>query len=146
MNKVFRLRANTDGSLTLLQTINSNNAYDCAFSPDGQEMFVARHISGGIDRFNYNASTGSWVFSTTVATDSLAGFATYVPAACPADLSGEGFVDDSDFVVFVQAYNILDCLDAAMPLGCPADFNLDGVVDDADFVIFIAAYNELICS
>jgi 6-phosphogluconolactonase (cycloisomerase 2 family) len=144
--KVFRLRANADGSLTQLQTISSANAIDCAFSPDGQEMFVSRHITGGIDRFNYNAGTDTWVYSSTVPTDSLGGFATYVPAICPADLTGEGFVDDSDFQVFVQAYNILDCADEAMPQGCPADFNLDGFVDDSDFQIFVIAYNELVCS
>lgn len=144
--KVFRLRVNADGSLTQLQSINSANAIDCAFSPDGEEMFVAKHITGGIDRFNYSADTDTWVYSSTVATDSLGGFATYVPAICPADLTGEGFVDDSDFQVFAQAYNILDCADGSMPQGCPADLNLDGFVDDADFVIFVIAYNELICS
>jgi 6-phosphogluconolactonase (cycloisomerase 2 family) len=144
--KVFRLRVNADGSLTQLQTITSTNAIDCAFSPDGQEMFVAKHVTGGIDRFNYNPGTDTWVYSSTVPTDSLGGFATYVPAICPADLTGEGFVDDSDFQVFAQAYNILDCADGSMPLGCPADFNIDGFVDDNDFVIFVIAYNELVCS
>jgi hypothetical protein len=144
--KVFRLRVNADGSLTQLQTITSTNAIDCAFSPDGQEMFVAKHVSGGIDRFNYSPGTDTWVYSSTVPTDSLGGFATYVPAICPADLTGEGFVDDSDFQVFVQAYNILDCADGSMPLGCPADLNLDGFVDDLDFQIFVLAYNELVCS
>ena len=144
--KVFRLGVNPDGSLTQLQTITSANAIDCAFSPDGQEMFVAKHISGGIDRFNYVDATDSWSYSSTVATDSLGSFATYVPAICPEDLTGEGFVDDSDFQVFVQAYNILDCADGAMALGCPADFNLDGLVDDLDFQLFVIAYNELVCS
>ncbi|MFO0859764.1 MAG: hypothetical protein U0570_04345 [Phycisphaerales bacterium] len=146
-SKVHRLRVNADGSLTQLGAITSTHAIDCAFSPAGTEMFVSRHIDGGIDRFNYNAGTDSWVYSSTIATaESLGGFAAYVPAACPADLTGEGFVDDSDFVIFAQAYNLLDCEDPMMPLGCPADFNLDGFVDDADFVIFVTAYNELVCS
>jgi len=66
-------------------------------------------------------------------------------APCPGDLNDDGFVDDSDFVVFASAYNILDCADPSMPAGCPADLNSDGFVDDADFVIFAAAYNELLC-
>lgn len=66
-------------------------------------------------------------------------------AACPGDLNGDTFVDDSDFVIFAPAYDILDCADPAMPAGCPADLNADGVVDDLDFVIFAAAYNDLIC-
>jgi hypothetical protein len=145
-SKVFRLQINADGSLTELPSINSVNAIDCAFSPDGREMFVARHNSGGIDRFNYVDATDSWSYSSTIPTASLGGFAAYVPAACPADLTGEGFVDDSDFQVFVQAYNILDCADSSMPLGCPADLNLDGFVDDLDFQVFVLAYNELVCS
>ena len=145
-NKVYRLRVNADGSLTLLQSISSTNAIDCAFSPDGKEMFVSRHISGGIDRFNYVSATDTWAYSSTIPTDSLSGLATYVPAACPSDLTGEGFVDDSDFQVFAQAYNTLDCADPSMPLGCPADLNLDGFVDDLDFQVFVMAYNELICS
>jgi len=64
---------------------------------------------------------------------------------CVGDLNADGFVDDSDFVIFANAYNILDCADPLMRPGCPADFNGDGFVDDADFVLFVAAYNELVC-
>lgn len=63
---------------------------------------------------------------------------------CPGDLNLDGFVNDSDFVVFVEAYNLLVC-DLAMPTGCPADLNDDDVVDDADFVLFVSAYNTLLC-
>ncbi|MBX3387955.1 MAG: alpha amylase C-terminal domain-containing protein [Phycisphaeraceae bacterium] len=65
--------------------------------------------------------------------------------ACPADFNADNLVDDSDFVVFLNAYNILDCADPSMPANCPADLTADGVVDDADFVDFLAAYNELLC-
>lgn len=64
---------------------------------------------------------------------------------CQGDLNSDGFVDDADFVIFVAAYNILDCADSGMPSGCPADFNADGFVDDSDFVLFVSAYNELVC-
>lgn len=67
------------------------------------------------------------------------------PGGCVGDLNSDGFVDDADFVIFAEAYNLLDCLDPLMPAGCPADLNGDGYVDDADFVIFAAAYNELLC-
>jgi hypothetical protein len=66
-------------------------------------------------------------------------------SACLGDLNNDGFVDDSDFVGFAAAYNLLDCSDATMPTNCPADFNGDDFIDDADFVIFAAAYNELVC-
>ncbi|HEX8876147.1 MAG TPA: hypothetical protein VF777_05315 [Phycisphaerales bacterium] len=62
---------------------------------------------------------------------------------CPSDLSADDFVDDSDFVLFAEAYNNLLCPD--LPAFCDADLNDDGFVDDADFVLFAAAYNELLC-
>ncbi|MBY0113064.1 MAG: hypothetical protein K2Y21_09595 [Phycisphaerales bacterium] len=64
---------------------------------------------------------------------------------CIGDLNNDGFVDDSDFVLFASAYNLLVCSDPAMPYPCPADFNSDGGVDDTDFVAFASAYNDLIC-
>lgn len=67
-------------------------------------------------------------------------------SSCPGDLNNDGFVDDSDFVQFSGAYDILDCADPAMAPGCPADFNGDGFVDDSDFVVFAEAYNELLCA
>ncbi|MBS0190761.1 MAG: hypothetical protein U0573_02570 [Phycisphaerales bacterium] len=67
------------------------------------------------------------------------------PPSCPADLNHDSQVDDSDFVVFLFSYNILDCADPEIPAGCPSDLNHDGIVEDADFVIFLAAYNELLC-
>jgi hypothetical protein len=65
--------------------------------------------------------------------------------ACTGDLNGDQQVDDSDFVIFAVAYNVLDCADGAMPPGCPADFNDDQFVDDSDFVLFASAYDALLC-
>ncbi|MBX3388012.1 MAG: hypothetical protein KF691_01010 [Phycisphaeraceae bacterium] len=60
---------------------------------------------------------------------------------CGGDLNRDGFVEDADFVIFVGAYDQLQC-----PAGpCPADLNVDGFVDDLDFVVFVTQYNELIC-
>lgn len=64
---------------------------------------------------------------------------------CAGDLTADRIVDDSDFVLFANAYNLLDCADPAMAFGCAADLSLDGFVDDTDFVLFAAAYNELVC-
>ncbi|MGH7245005.1 MAG: hypothetical protein ACREJD_16440 [Phycisphaerales bacterium] len=69
----------------------------------------------------------------------------FTATSCPSDLNNDGVVDDADFVVFVHAYNILDCADPAMPSGCPADLNGDAVVDDGDFQVFVVAYDELVC-
>ncbi|MBL8875972.1 MAG: hypothetical protein JNM86_09280 [Phycisphaerae bacterium] len=69
--------------------------------------------------------------------------ATLVP--CQSDLTCDNVVDDDDFVVFVAAYNLLDCADPAMAADCPADLNGDAFVDDSDFVLFVGSYNELGC-
>ncbi|HEX8878062.1 MAG TPA: hypothetical protein VF777_15040 [Phycisphaerales bacterium] len=72
-------------------------------------------------------------------------FAFTARAFCPWDLNNDGAVDDGDFLVFVLAYNTLDCADAGMPEGCPADFNFDRAVDDLDFQAFVGPYNTLVC-
>jgi len=64
---------------------------------------------------------------------------------CPADLNLDNQVDDTDFVLFAQAYDLLDCFDPAMPVGCSADFNGDGFVSDPDFVLFAHAYDVFVC-
>jgi len=64
---------------------------------------------------------------------------------CLADIDCSEQVDDADFVLFVNGYDLLDCQDPAMQIACPSDFNKDGFVDDADFVIFVGAYDELVC-
>ncbi len=90
--------------------------------------------------------TGHYLFSTFSIGNQVivvSGFS--AGANCPGDLNHDALVDDSDFVVFAQAYNLLDCADPAMPAGCPADLNHDQVVDDADFVLFAVAYNKLVC-
>lgn len=68
-------------------------------------------------------------------------------AGCPnvcsmADFNGDGLVDDSDFVLFADAYNAL-VVPAANVL---SDLNADAFVDDADFSQFSTAYDTLICS
>ncbi|MBY0113096.1 MAG: hypothetical protein K2Y21_09755 [Phycisphaerales bacterium] len=64
---------------------------------------------------------------------------------CEADLNDDRNVDDTDFVSFATAYNVLDCAAAAMPSACPSDLNHDNFVDDSDFVLFAAAYDALGC-
>ncbi|HEX8877305.1 MAG TPA: hypothetical protein VF777_11180 [Phycisphaerales bacterium] len=74
------------------------------------------------------------------------GFTVGIPgAACSADFNNDTIVDDSDFVIFAAAYNILDCLDPTMPARCPADLNGDSTVEDLDFQLFVVAYNDVLC-
>lgn len=66
---------------------------------------------------------------------------------CPGDINNDSLVDDSDFSIFVVAYNDLLCpmLPSGYPAGCPADLNGDGMVDDSDFAIFVSGYDALLC-
>jgi len=60
------------------------------------------------------------------------------------DINTDGQVDDADFLLFLDQYNLMLCADPLMPDACSADFNQDGFVDDADFTIFIPAYNAML--
>ena len=107
--------------------------------PDGN---IVLHIS------NANANdvgTFTAVLTTTCGSVGTAPTALTLQTCCPGDLNADTIVDDADFVIFAEAYNLLDCADPAMPMGCPADLNADLVVDDADFVLFASAYDALLC-
>lgn len=99
----------------------------------------SRHVQYGF------YTVGPCVWFTDASLFGSVVISTATASACVGDLNGDTFVDDSDFVLFASAYNLLDCADPTMPAGCPADFNSDGFVDDSDFVLFAAAYNELVC-
>jgi hypothetical protein len=96
--------------------------------------------NGKRDLSDPNAVSGENTLNAVVAR-----FAFTDDAFCPWDLNNDGVVNDDDFQIFVLAYNILDCADAAMPLGCPGDFTFDRVVNDDDFLPFVQAYNDLLC-
>ena len=64
---------------------------------------------------------------------------------CPGDLNFDHSVDESDFQIFLLAYQIMICSDPTMPFACPADLNDDTIVDDADFIVFGQAYDALNC-
>lgn len=83
--------------------------------------------------------------SNTDGTANFPGFLTVNTRSCPADLNGDSQVDNTDFVIFADAYSIFDCADVLMPITCPSDLTADGQVDNADFTIFANAYSEFLC-
>lgn len=120
--------------------------FDTGFAASGEDQAVAiieaGPSGGGVD------STFSTFQSSSAPGHANAiykPFTANVALTCRADLNNDGYVDDSDFVIFVYSYNILDCTDFNMPYNCPADLNSDAVVDDTDFVFFASAYNALLC-
>ncbi|MBX3380018.1 MAG: hypothetical protein KF805_07970 [Phycisphaeraceae bacterium] len=112
-------------------------------TPNTSHATLSQFGWGGISNIYFNgAPVGGSTISSGTGIDWTQPI---VGTPCAGDLNNDGFVEDSDFVIFLAAYNILDCADPSMPAGCPADFNNDNFVDDADFVIFVAAYNNLLC-
>ncbi len=65
-------------------------------------------------------------------------------AHCDGDFNLDFLVDDGDFSMFVQSYDMLDCA-TIFPHACSSDLDGNGVVDDADFVLFVSAYDALLC-
>jgi hypothetical protein len=71
VNKVYRLSIDSSDHLTLKDSFaTSDGPYGVAFSPDGQEMFIAAgywttdaHL---IDRYQYNSLADSWAATTQV--------------------------------------------------------------------------------
>jgi hypothetical protein len=118
------------------------------FSSTWESVATTAPTSGGM----LFEDTGTLYVGATVPNTSnakpsvnLSRLACQSPPVCPGDLNGDTIVDDADFVLFADAYNLLDCLDPLMPVGCPSDLNSDQFVDDADFVLFADAYNALLC-
>jgi len=62
-------------------------------------------------------------------------------SVCYADFNCDGLVEDSDFELFVIAYNEL----IVPPAEPRFDQNEDGFVDDLDFQLFIDVYNRCDC-
>ncbi|MBX3379953.1 MAG: immunoglobulin domain-containing protein [Phycisphaeraceae bacterium] len=97
---------------------------------------------------NIHVGTGSNVLSFAARVSNTCGESSSATAhisVCAADFNCDSVVEDSDFVDFADAYDLLVCDDPSMATGCPADMNGDFVVDDADFIMFAAAYDRLLC-
>jgi len=74
VNKVYRLTIGASDDLTLKDSIAADGAIAVAFSPDGNEMFTAAHLTSEfIDRFSLNAADDAWTSTTKVMTTSSLG-------------------------------------------------------------------------
>lgn len=105
-----------------------------------QGFFRVKALDGSSISSIRFANNRAGIFGDGIAFDHLT-----LGGRCLQDLNNDELVDDADFVIFVNQYNILDCADPSMPLGCAADLNQDGLVDDSDFVRFVEGYNVLLC-
>lgn len=146
---VSRMGATLDDTTTFVDDRETPELIDDLVIPNWWK-WQGREFNGVLAILNLNVADGTaGTNNAAVTAADLAQFDIEFPglcaAPCPGDFNADQMVDDTDFVVFAQAYNILDCADPTMPAGCAADLNSDGVVDDSDFVIFAAAYNALLC-
>lgn len=95
-----------------------------AFDPVRQRIIM---FGGQVPGPNYSLATVNEMFEFVADA-----------APCTGDLNGDGLVDDSDFVLFADAYDAL-----YDPVG---NFEIDNCnTDDRDFVIFARAYDALLC-
>jgi hypothetical protein len=119
-------------------------------SPGGSTRFIAhdsRAAICSIENFGgMGAVTSHWEHRCVI-TNGCGTIASHQMTftVCAADFSCDGFVDDTDFVLFATAYDILVCPDPSKPASCPTDINGDGQVDDIDFVLFASAYDLFSC-
>lgn len=88
-------------------------------------------VFAGQSNWDYRIEDTEFTESFTVTVRS-----SFPPAVgCIADVTGDGIVDGSDFVSFINSFAAGD------PLVDPtADVNLDNVIDGGDFVLFINAF------
>lgn len=74
-NQVYRFTFNASGVPVANGSIPCTSPICCTFSPDGEEMFVARHYAGGMQRFLRSAATNTWTPSTILAGPAAGGIA-----------------------------------------------------------------------
>jgi 6-phosphogluconolactonase (cycloisomerase 2 family) len=75
---VHRFGFDAGGNPVAQGTVAVPGAVAIAFSPDRDEMFVARHAVGGFQRFRHDAPTDSWIATTLQTGPSAGGIATTV--------------------------------------------------------------------
>lgn len=144
-NGVTRVAITTNANAEIYSTAVNSDAIGVSIPADTMLPATGYRLKLTFSGQLSQPSTGFPGATATVAFDRQTIYAFTTRAACGADLTGDEFVDDSDFVVFADAYTLLICSDPAMPVGCPADLAKDGQVDDSDFVLFATAYEALVC-
>ncbi|MFO0860530.1 MAG: transglutaminase domain-containing protein [Phycisphaerales bacterium] len=126
-------------------TLSPLGSLDSGGTPEVVELgSVAQGASVSVSRGYVAAGPGDGALAADVESNETMPWSAQegvVVSGCPADLSNDGLVDDDDFVLFAEAYDLLT-VPPAEPL---CDFNGDLVVNDADFGVFAQAYDALIC-
>lgn len=77
-NAVYRFTFDASGAPVPHGSVPTTSAISCAFSPDGEEMFVGRHYAGGFQRLLHVPATDGWTPTTIHTGPSVGGIATTV--------------------------------------------------------------------
>lgn len=88
-------------------------------------------------RLNVTTAQGPFTINYTVKMGPTSNICVAPAAYCAGDFNDDGFIDDTDFVLFAAAYDQLNT--------GAGDLNFDTFTDDTDFVLFAVAYNALVC-
>jgi hypothetical protein len=127
-------------AITYFDPTQTSLSYDPDFLPPGEDMAFALYYTA-----RQQVSSAGFLGATSLEAYDRATVLTFTTlsttSSCPADFTGDTFVDDSDFVIFAAAYEQF----TVPPADQAADLTLDGFVDDSDFVLFAQAYEEFVC-
>jgi hypothetical protein len=88
-------------------------------------------------RVNVTTAQGPFTINYTVKMGPTTNICAAPSSYCAGDFNDDGFIDDTDFVLFAIAYDQLN--------SGGGDLDFDTLTDDADFVLFATAYDALVC-
>lgn len=111
-----------------------NNQNGSALPAD--QYYLVTTLGDGLffaNRWGARSTRGSSLTATITINSDNRGPST----TCPADFNGDLAVDNTDFTIFVKAYNNFSDL--------AGDLNLDTFTDASDFGLFATAFNDFLC-
>lgn len=135
---VYRFQFDVGGVPQPNGAVPTPSPIDVAFSPDGQEMYVASHLNGGVSRFLYDNGGDTWNYVTTIPTPSLGGLATTSLQPCFADLNDDRQVDLTDLAIMLSHFGATG--------GAPyshGNLDGDGDVDLTDLALMLTNFGTI---
>ncbi len=100
-NAVYRFTFDANHAPVANGTVPVTSAISCAFSPDGAEMFVARHYTGGFQRLLHVSASNTWSPTTAYNGPQAGGIATTVHRF---SIYGQGCIGSTSLVPTLQGY------------------------------------------
>jgi hypothetical protein len=102
-NAVHRFTFDANGAPVAHGSVPTSSAIACAFSPDGEEMFVARHYTGGFQRLLHVPATDTWTPTSVYSGPQAGGIATTVHTF---SAYGQGCPGSGNQIPTLQGYGL----------------------------------------